>query len=162
VGRLNGDSTNAQKDAKQAVQTYTHLLEKPVVAEVDVVEITKGLTVMTLEATNVCNYADALKELHYSLSLTTRKNESVNAGIEALESYKALGYRHNSWAFSDQISSLCFSLASGNFRDIVSVDQALSYVRESVFHYEKMLRITGVFHQILLTLCVLNPRYCRV
>jgi len=147
VGRLNEDTTNALQDAEEAVQLYIRLFGKAtstLKAEVGVVEKTWGSTVMTFEGTHAYEFADALKELHYNLSSTIRKDESVNAGIMALELYSTLGQRHNSDCFSVAIASLCLSLASDDFRDVISIAEALSYLEQSVCHYESLGQSTGV------------------
>jgi len=142
VGRCNGDWMNALKDAEEAVQSYHCLIGNPVLILRAEVWIAEGRR-MTLEGTHVCDYASALKELHYGLSMTTRYDESVKAGVEALELYRGLEQRQSNVAFSHHIALLCFSLASDKFREIVTVDQALLYAQESVQHYEKIFQNTG-------------------
>jgi len=142
IGRLNEDLMNALKDAEEAVQSYQHLIGNSTFilqGEVEVVESTQ----MTLEETHVHDYANALIELHNTLS-STQKMESLKAGIQALGLFRALERRNKSGTFSNQISILCFSLASDKFGEMVPVDQALLYVWESIQHYEKMLQNTGV------------------
>jgi len=142
VGRRNGDWTSALKDAEEAVQSYQGLIGNPELMLRAEVGIAEGLQ-MTLEGTHVCNYADALKGLHYSLSMTRRHDESVNAGVQALELYRVLEQKHNHGDFGADIADLCSSLAN-DFREIVTDDQALLYAQESIQHYEMMLRNTGV------------------
>ena len=142
VGRRNGDWTSALKDAEEAVQSYQGLIGNPELMLRAEVGIAEGLQ-MTLEGTHVCNYADALNELHYNLLETTRDNESVNAGVQALELYRVLEQKHNHGDFGADIADLCSSLAN-DFREIVTDDQALLYAQESIQHYEMMLRNTGV------------------
>jgi len=139
VGGRNEDWRNALKDAEEAVQSYRRLIGNPK-AEVWIAE---GLQ-MTLEGTYVHDYADALDGLHYSLSMTTRHDESVKAAVQALEIYKGLEQRMSSGVFSAKIAQLYYSLASDEFREIVTVDQALVYAQESVQHYQKIHQNTGV------------------
>jgi len=143
VGRCNGDWANSLKDAEESVQSYQRLIgnsELMMQAEVVIVE---GLR-MTLEGTHLYNFADALIGLHYNLSMTTTHDESVKAGVEALRIYRGLEERQSNGAFSAIIARLCLSLASNQFREIVPVDQALLYARQSVQHYEKVHENTGV------------------
>jgi len=143
VGRWNRDWTNALNDAEEAVESYQRLVGNPESILPAEVGIAEGLR-MTLEGTHLRNYSRALKELHYSLSMTTRHDESVKAGVQALEIYRGLEQKQSNGAFSAEIAHLCYSLASDVFRETVTVDQALLYTRESVQHYEKILQNTGV------------------
>ena len=147
VARRNGDWTNALKDAKEALQSYEPLIGHPksvLRAENDIV----GSIWMTSEGTYMYDFAYALAELHYSL-FDTRKNESVEAGVEALELYRGLEQRYNNEVFSKRIGLLCLSLASDKFRDIIPVDQALLYAQESMRHYERILENTGLVPDLL-------------
>lgn len=153
VGRLNEDPANSLRDAEEATQSYERLIGKPASmlrTEVTVMDITNGPTAMTLEGTRVFEFADALKELHYGLSSTTRKEASVNAGIEALVLYRALEQGHNGSNLSESIAALSSSLASNKFIDIISADDALSYARQTVSQYEKIFQKTGVIPTDLL------------
>ena len=153
VGRLNGDSTNALRDAEEAAQAYTSLLGKStsmLQTEFSLIDGARGPTVMTSEGTRVEGFAAALQELHYGLSSTTRKAESVNAGIKALELCSALEQGTNHCTFSQIIGELCFSLASDKFRGIITCDQALSYAQQSVKQNEKIFHHTGVITNYLL------------
>jgi len=143
VGRCNEDWTNALKDAEESVQSYQRLIgnsELMMRAEVVIVEGPR----MTLEGTHLYDFADALNQLHFSLLRSMKHNESVKAGVEALKRYRGLQKRQSNGAFSAEIAHLCYSLASNKFREIVPMDQALFYARESVQHYEKILHNTGV------------------
>ena len=139
VGCRNGDWTNAVKDAEEAVESYQRLIGNP---KADV-WIAEGLQ-MTLEGSYVYDYAHALGQLHFSLSMTTRHDESVKAAVEALEIYKDLEQRMSNGVFSAEIAQLYHSLASDKFREMVSVDQALVYAQDSVQYYQKILQNTGV------------------
>jgi len=155
VGRLNGDLINALLDAEEAVQSYERLIGKPaIVLRNKVGAFVKKpngpRAIINSDGARISNLAEALAELHYSLPATTRKGESVKAGIEALKLYSALEQRHDGSAFSDLMAPLCLSLASKKFRDIVRVDEALQYVRQSGHQYEKRLHNTGVVPKGLL------------
>jgi len=143
VGCRNGDWMNALKDAEEAVQSYQLLIGNPESMLRAGVGIVKGRR-MTSEGTHVLEYASALTNLHHSLSMSMRHNESVKAGIQALELYRGLEQRHSNGTFSADIAHLCSSLASDKCGETVPVDQALLHARESVYHYEKMLQNTGV------------------
>jgi len=144
VGGWNEDWTNALKDAEEAVQSYRLLIGNPK-AEVWIAE---GLQ-MTLEGSHVYVYAHALGQLHFSLSMTTRHDESVKAAVQALEIYKGLEQRMSNGFLSAKIAYLYHSLASHKFREIVPVDQALVYAQESVQYYQKILQNTGVVPDVL-------------
>jgi len=145
VGRhWNGDSTNASKEAEEAVQCYQRVIETHewvLEAEPVVMEGTR----LTWKGSIVYDFANALEELHWNLLSTTRNEESVKAGVQALDLFRALEQRHRSNGyFGHRIAKLCFSLASAQFREIIHAHEALLYAQESVQHYEKMLQNIGV------------------
>jgi len=143
VGRMNGDWTNAVKDAEEAVEIYQRLIGNPKLMLRAEVWIAEDLH-MTLEGTHVYDYAHALRHLHYSLSMTTRHDESVTAGIQALELFRGLEQRMSNGVLSAHIAQLYYSLASDEFREIVPVDQALVYAQQSVQYFQKILQNTGI------------------
>jgi len=152
VGRLNQDSTNALNDAEEAVRGYESLIgnaiftlkSEEISEKISFLDRNGGTTVMTHGGTRMYEFADALNELHYNLYPTTRKAESVEAGIKALQLYSTLDPELTDGNISELIADLSLSLASKHFRDLISLPQALSYAQQSVRHYEKMFQRTGV------------------
>ncbi|KAF9553156.1 hypothetical protein CPC08DRAFT_767742 [Agrocybe pediades] len=113
-----------------------------------------GVMRLRVEDSVVRDYAFALDAQRTYLYASQRYQEALDAGMKALQLYRALGRSYEHVQFQSRLATSCLFLCDDVFREVIPLSSALKYVQEALQIWEELHQITETRSNILDSLAV--------